>query len=261
MSQRAARDPRTAVDKAMSLLSAFGDEAYLGVGLSDLARRAGLSKSTAFRLLATLQANGAVERAGNAYRLGEMIQDLGQTSESEYQGWVRDALTPYLASLYDYTRQTVHLAMLEGTDVVYLNKLYGHVAVKSPSRIGGRVPAYCTAVGKVLLSQNPQAVEGSIERGLRRWTQNTITDPEDFRAEISEVKRRGLAYDREEVTMGLSCVGAPVFDRHKKVVAAFSISGATGKFNPRDVEEVLRKVCFEASRSVSALVTPGRPGA
>lgn len=253
MPKNAPRDPRTAVDKAMSLLSAFGDEANVGVGLSVLARRAGLSKSTAFRLLATLQSNGAVERAGSAYRLGSMVQNLGQTSETEYQGWIRDALTPYLTGLYEHTRQTVHLAVLDGTDVVYLNKLYGHLAVKSPSRIGGRVPAYCTAVGKMLLTQDPAAVEESIKSGLRSWTPQTITDPDAFRAEISEVKRRGLAYDREEVTPGLCCVSAPVFDRQKKVVAALSISGAAGKFSPQNVEDVLRKVCFEASRAVFAL--------
>lgn len=253
MPQRSPRDPRTAVDKAMSLLKAFGDEAYVGVGLSVLARRADLSKSTAFRLLATLQTNGAVERAGSAYRLGSMIQGLGQTRETDYQGWVRDALTPSLTGLYEYTRHTVHLAVLEGTDVVYLNKLYGPRAVKSPSRIGGRVPAYSTAVGKVLLSQDPRAVKETLNAGLRAWTPNTITDPEAFRAEILEVRRRGLAYDREEAAPGLCCVGAPVFDRQKKVVASLSISGAAGRFIPSDVEEVLRKVCFEASRAVSAL--------
>ena len=109
-----ARDDRTAVDKAMSLLNAFGNDSMVGVGVSELARRADLSKSTAFRLLGMLQRNGAVERAGNAYRLGKMIQDLGTTQESALHGRMRDALTPYLADLYELTKQTVHLAVLQG---------------------------------------------------------------------------------------------------------------------------------------------------
>lgn len=247
------RDDRTAVDKAMSLLNAFGQDSVAGVGVSELARRADLSKSTAFRLLGMLQRNGAVERAGNAYRLGKMILDLGDTQESAQHGRMRDALTPYLADLYELTKQTVHLAVLQGTDVIYLNKLYGHLQVRSPSKIGGKAPAYCTAVGKVLLAFDPASAEEALRGELSAWTPHTITDPEVLRMELATIRKQHVGFDREEILMGLNCIAAPVMGPAGKPVAALSISGPIGKFIPDSQSEVLRKVCYAASRSVAAV--------
>jgi|SRR5690606_19301960 len=249
----ATRDNRTAVDKAMALLSAFGEEAATGVGVSELARRAELSKSTAFRLLASLQSNGAVERAGNAYRLGKMIQNLGTTQESDLHARLRDALTPYMVNLYETTRQTVHLAVLQGTDVVYLNKLYGQLAVRSPSRIGGRLPSYCTAVGKVLLAYNLDAAEIVLTKDMHAWTEHTITESYRLSAELTAIRKNNVGYDREEILMGLNCVAAPVFDGTGKAVAALSISGPTGRFLPESQTTILRRVSYEASRAAAAV--------
>lgn len=253
------RDPRTAVDKAMALLNAFGDDAQVGLGVSELARRAELSKSTAFRVLGMLEANGAVERAGTAFRLGPMIEALGETQESVYHGRVRDVLTPFLADIYVLTRQTVHLAVLQGTDVVYLNKLHGHLHSRTPSRIGGRVPAYCTAVGKVLLSDEPDLVEESIRSGLLAWTPNTITDPDAFRREIRRVRRERLAYDREEIMTGLHCIAAPILSTRGKAVAGLSISGPRGRYRPEDYESALRQVCYRASKAASTVESAKEP--
>lgn len=248
-----ARDERTAVDKAMSLLKALGSDSVGGVGVSELARRANLSKSTAFRLLGMLQRNEAVERAGNAYRLGKVIQDLGTTQESEMHGRMRDALTPYLADLYELTKQTVHLAVLQGTDVVYLNKLYGHSQVRSPSRIGGMAPAYCTAVGKVLLAFDPENSDQALQSELAAWTPHTITDPEQLRGELAKIRKIHMGFDREEILVGLNCIAAPVMGPNGKPVAALSISGPTGIFIPESQSEVLRKVCYAASRAIAAV--------
>lgn len=252
-SSTTSRDSRTAVDKAMALLNSFGEEALTGVGVSELARRANMSKSTAFRVLSMLQDNGAVERAGDAYRLGKMIQDLGARQESEWNGRMRDVLTPFLADLYELTKQTVHLAVLEGADVVYLNKLYGHLQVRSPSRIGGRAPAYCTAVGKVLLAYDHPAAEAVLKSTLLRWTPATITDPDALRQELATVRETNIAFDREEILTGLNCISAPVLGQSGVAVAALSVSGPVGKFRPESQEAVLRKVCFAAGRAVGAL--------
>lgn len=246
------RDLRSSVDKAMALLNAFGEDGVTGVGVSELSRRADMSKSTAFRLLSTLQNNDAVERAGSAYRLGRMIRTLGVPKESEAHGRLRDALTPFLASLFEHTRQTVHLAVLDGTDVRYLNKLYGLLAVRSPSRTGGRAPAHCTGVGKVLLAFSPAATRQVLSEPLLAWTPQTITDPEKFRVELAEIQRTRLAYDREEILTGLHCIAAPIVNSANVPVAAMSISGPVGKFVPENQADVLRKVCYEASRTVSA---------
>src|SRR6185369_16671772 len=117
------RDDRAAVDKAVSLLAAFGAEACTGLGVSELARRTHLSKTTAHRVLGMLERNGVVERSGTSYRLGARLHELGRVAQVPGHERIRDLLLPFLTDLYELTRQTVHLAVLHGTDVVYLAKL------------------------------------------------------------------------------------------------------------------------------------------
>lgn len=261
------RDSRTAVDKALSLLVAFGPEAASGVGVSELARRSGLSKSTAFRVLAMLERNGAVERAGSQYRLGPLIQQLATPQLSSDDDLVRDTLTPFLVNLYERTRHTVHLAVLEGTEVIYLNKLHGLHQVPSPSRIGGRIPAYATAVGKILLAHDDEALERVLASELSPWTPDTITDPGRLREEVLRSREEGLAHDHEEIMAGLECVAAVVTSPTGTAVAAMSISGPAGRLASRVVEPSLRSVCADASRAYSSRrraerrAAANRPGA
>ncbi len=248
-----ARDERTAVDKSISVLKAFGKEAHLGLGVSELARRAGLSKSTTFRLLGMLERNGVVERAGTAYRLGRLIQELGAPPSGPAHDAVRDALTPYLADLYEATHQTVQLAVLSGAHVVYLNKLEGRQRLRTPSRIGGRMPAYCTAVGKMLLAYDPEAVELTLAAPRHAWTARTIVDVSELTAELDRVRRRGIAVDRGESLDSLTCIAAPVLGRDRRPVAALSISGDSSSFRPDQHENVLRRVCMHAGRALAEL--------
>lgn len=246
------RDSRTAVDKALSLLGAFGKDASSGVGVSELARRTQLSKSTAFRLLAVLEKNGAVERAGSNYRLGPLLNELTAPVTVPEVEEIRDILTPFLAHLYERTRQTVHLAVLEGTDVVYLNKLHGLHHVPAPSRIGGRLPAFCTAVGKIMLCYNPALIEEVLSEELPQWAPHTVTDPDELRAQLQEAKQRGLAVEREEVRRGLSCIAGPVLSATGTPVAALSVSAATGRFDPQTEAHAVAEVCQKASQAYAA---------
>ena len=242
------RDDRAAVEKALSLLEAFGADANTGLGVSALARRAGLSKSTAFRLLAMLERKRAVERAGTAYRLGPLLHDLGAGAEQPVHEAVRDLLTPYLAELYEQTHQTVHLAVLSGKDIVYLNKLQGHRRVRTPSKINGRLPAYCTGVGKVLLARTPEAAESTLRSRLVGWTPNTITDPHVLEAELERIREGGIAYDDGESMTDLICVAAAV-NGPNGPVAALSVSGPRGYFDPEAQAAALRRMAFAASQS------------
>ncbi|MDO5683196.1 MAG: IclR family transcriptional regulator [Propionibacteriaceae bacterium] len=246
------RDSRTAVDKALSLLGAFGKDASSGVGVSELARRTELSKSTAFRLLAVLEKNGAVERAGSNYRLGPLLNELTAPVTVPEVEELRDILTPFLAHLYERTRQTVHLAVLEGTHVVYLNKLHGLHHVPSPSRIGGRLPAFCTAVGKILLCYNQTLVDEVLAEELPQWTPYTVTDPEELRKQLLDAKTRGFAFEREETMRGLSCIAAPVLSVTGTPVAALSVSAPTGRFDPNAELHAVREVCAKASQAYAA---------
>lgn len=251
-----ARDDRSAVDKAFSVLRAFGEDAHVGVGVSELARRAALSKSTTFRVLASLEANGAVERVGTAYRYGTFVEGLGTAAESPLTALVRDTLTPFLADLYEHTRLTVQVAMLRGVHVTYLNKLEGHQRLRSPSRIGGRMPAYCTGVGKVLLADDPVAVEEVLRAPRHGWTKNTITAEAALVDELARVRADGVAFDRGESLDTLVCVAAPVKAANGRVVAALSVSGDATSLAALRHENVLRAVAYNASRALCVAQRP-----
>lgn len=246
------RDGRAAVDKAISVLKAFGKDAHLGIGVTELARRSGLSKSTTFRLLGMLERNGVVERAGSAYRLGRVMQELGAQASTPGQERIRDLLTPFLADLYEATHLTVQLAVLSGANVVYLNKLEGHQRLRTPSRIGGRMPAYCTGVGKVLLAFDAEAAEEALHSPRHAWTPNTVVDEQLLREEFTRVRRSGIAVDLGESLASLACLAGPILGRDGRPVAAMSISGDAATFRPDAHEHVLRTVCYAASRAVSA---------
>lgn len=243
------RDDRAAVDKAISLLVAFGDHTGSGLGVSELARRARLSKSTAYRVLGMLERNGVVERAGTRYRLGARLNELGRAVYAPGHERIRDLLLPFLSDLYEVTRQTVHVAALHDTDVVYLAKLYGHRSVPAPSRIGGRLPAHCTAVGKVLLAYDPEAA-GRLTGPLPRLTPRTISDPAQLAAELDRIRREGVAFDEEESQLGLSCVAAVVFGAGGRPVAALSISSPLGRVDTRRLSADLRRVAATATRAM-----------
>lgn len=246
----ATRDDRAAIDKAVSLLVSFGEQASTGIGVSELARRAGLSKSTAFRLLGMLARNGVVEKVGSEYRLGSRLHELGTSVYSAEHDFIRDVLTPFGADLLEMTRQTVHLAALHGTDVVYIGKLFGHRQVASPSRIGARVPAHCTAVGKVLLAFDPAAFDAVIAQELQGLTPRSITDPAALAAQLVRIRQEGIAYDDQEAAPHLTCVAAPVFGVGGRPVAALSVSGSVGAFEPRAQAPALRRVARAASQAV-----------
>lgn len=231
----------------MCLLLAFGNEASSGIGVSELARRVNLSKSTAFRLLAMLERNGVVEKVGTQYRLGVRLHQLGRDVYSPHHDRVRDALIPFLGDLYERTHRTVHLAALHGSDVVYLAKLHGHRRQPCPSRIGGHVPAHATAVGKALLAYDTDACERAMTSDLASLTPMTLTKPSELAAELERVRRIGVAYDMEEAQPGLFCVGVPLLSIHRRPIAAFSVS-VPAAAELTQVEPILRQVASEASR-------------
>lgn len=241
--------PRGAVDKAFDLLRAFGDNGNVGIGVSELARRADMSKSTAFRLLSTLAANGAVEKAGDVYRIGPLFFDIAKTADTQDHDQVSELLTPFLAALFERTRQTVHLGYLLGTDIVYANKLFSVRSVEAPSRIGGRVPAFCTGVGKAIMAWDEDKIEEVIAAGLPQWTPYTITDPHQLRDVLAQVRDEGVAYDRQEITVGLNCVAAPIYGRGHVPVAAMSVSGPVSELRPEDYKDVVKRVAAAASKA------------
>lgn len=238
----------TAVDKALTLLTQFGSDETVGV--SELARRAGLSKSTAFRLLTIMHRNGFIDRRGSGYRLGSEIYDLGNRVYERNPARLREIAMPYIADLYAWCHDTIQLGVLDDVNVLYLEKLYGHHRPQSPSRVGSRIPAYRTALGKVLLSQDFGAAERTIAGGLRAATAKTITNGQQLRTELARVRLAGVAFDNEELAVGLVCVAVPITDRRGRTVASLSISGPKDRFDPQRCTHRLRSTAFDLSNAV-----------
>lgn len=203
-----------------------------GVTLAELGRRTGLAKGTLHRVCGDLVAAGMLERRDNLYRLGRLMFELGMRASVE-----RDLLEvagPFLEELRAEVNETVHLGVRDGIEVVYIAKLAGRRQMSVPSRTGGRLGLYCTAVGKALLAHAPADVLESVVRdGLARKTPRTITAPGILARQLKQVRLSGVSFEFEESRLGLVCVGAPIFDLEGEVVAAVSVAGPVTRFNPQ----------------------------
>ncbi len=215
----------TSVGKALSLLDCFGDHDH-AVGVTEMARRVGLPKSTVHRLVALLVSGGYLERLDSGrYRLGIRVFELG--SRAAHPGEIRRKASPVLHDLSRITGEVSHLAVLEGDDVIYVEKVESSDSVSVPSMVGRRNPAVATAVGKAMLAWKSRhdllALAG---RGLPLYTPRSLNSADALLREVDEIRRTNLALDDEERAKGLVCVAAPVRDRSHRVVAAVSLAGS-----------------------------------
>lgn len=238
------------LDRAFLILDSFGpDDGELR--LAEIARRTGIPKPTVLRIATALTDWGALERTGAGYRLGVRLFELGGLTRRQRR--LRDVALPFMEDLYEATHETVHLAVLEGATTLIVEKIAGHQPIPVPSRVGGRGPAYCTGLGKALLAFSPPEVtEAVIAAGLDRWTPYTIVVPALLRDHLAEVQRSGVAYEREESTVGVVCAAAPVFDRHREVVAAISVAASVHRMSPERLAPAVRTAALSLSRAMVA---------
>ncbi|PKW15638.1 IclR family transcriptional regulator [Saccharopolyspora spinosa] len=193
--------------------------------LDQLAQRLGVHKSTAMRLLRTLEAGRFVRREDvHHYRLGSTLFDLAHQALEDLD--VRGVARQHLVALGEISGHTVHLATLEDDQVVYIDKVDSQHPVRMYSRIGRRVPVHCTAVGKVLVAGWPTQQRRRFAEQLNypKLTTNTIDSAERFLAELDRVRTQGYAVDRSEHEDFIHCVGAPIRNHRGEVVAALSLS-------------------------------------
>jgi DNA-binding IclR family transcriptional regulator len=250
-----------AIERAVSILNAFSmDDPELGV--TELADRLGLHKSTVHRFMVNLDAAGLVERNARTgrYRLGLHVFELGALVMQQMNLW--DEALPFLEGLVHDTGETGHLAVLDGGEAIYIERVEARRALRVPSAIGRGYPAHATNLGKVLLADLPrERVEAIIaERGLAAYTPQTITDPEELEADLELIRRRGYAVDNEEYDEGLRCIGAAVRDHSGNVVAALGIGGPVTRITPERVEE-LGDLVMTAARGLSRRLGAHQSGA
>jgi DNA-binding IclR family transcriptional regulator len=212
-----------AVRRAVSLLKSFTAQEPER-GLADLARAAGLNKTTAFRLLSALAGEGLVERTAEAYRLGPELLALGARVLGA--GDLRTAARPELQALAEQTRETASVEVLVGRDVLILDEAMGRHVLGTVPSVGTRWPAHATSTGKVLLAHAPREVlDAFLQRSLPAPTLRTISAPSAFRRELRRVRGRGYAVTVEELEPGFVAVAAPIRAASGQVVAALSVGG------------------------------------
>lgn len=207
--------------RLLALLGAFDSE-HRSLTLSELARRAELPVATAYRLLGELVVGGVlVRRASGEFVIGRRLWDLGLLAP--VQSGLRQVASPFLHDIYGATLATVHLAVRDEMQVLYLDRLSGHASVPVVSEIGSRLPLHATGVGKVLLAYAPDEVQAQVFANLTRVTRYTITQPGRLHEEIRGVHRDGYAQTSEEMSLGACSVAVPIRTHDGAVVAALGI--------------------------------------
>jgi DNA-binding IclR family transcriptional regulator len=221
MAGNALRPGVTVASKVMALLGAF-DSSHRALTLSDLARRSGISLPTAHRLVGELVDWGAlVRRPSGEYVVGRRLWDLGLLAPA--QSGLRQVASPFLQDIYGATLATVHLAVRDGKEVLYLDRVSGHASVPVVSQVGSRLPLHATGVGKVLLAYAPPMIQEEVLANLQRVTPYTITQPGRLRADMQRVYREGFAMTVEEMSLGACSVAVPIRVASGGVVAAVGI--------------------------------------
>jgi IclR family KDG regulon transcriptional repressor len=239
----------SSVSNALTLLDAFTADKPEPT-LSELARQIGVHKSSAFRLLSTLEAHGFVEKspAGHGYRLGWKLLELAGRLLSRYE--LRELAAPHMEQLAQRSGEIVHLSVLDGGEIVYLEKKGRSQPLTVSTTVGGRSPAHASAMGKVLLAglSEEQLRRTLSGLSLRRFTPTTITDRKQLRRELAAIRRQGYALDNEETFPGIRCVAAPLRDQGGRVVAALSVTSPTQRMSARRQAEIRQWVTDTAAR-------------
>ena len=221
------------IARISAVLDCFSHEERL-VSLADMARRTGLPKSTLSRITAEMVEYRYLERHPRGFTLGLRFFELGEQASRPRS--LRRLAYAKMEELRSRSGNTVHLAVLEGNEVVYIDKLAARTTPALPSRIGGRMPAFATGVGKALLAFASQDVEDRvIDNGLWAVGPKTITEPGALRTELARIRKVGYAVEVEESAVDSCCVAAPILNgAGGQPIAAISLSGS---FTPAEIDE------------------------
>lgn len=234
------------LDRLDALLGAFDDE-HVTLSSGGLVARTGLPRTTVHRHVTAMVRCGWLTREAGRYRLGDRLFELGSATRLHTR--LRGPAAASLHELAVATRRTVHLGVLDGTDVLYVDKIDGRGPVTTGiTRVGGRRPAHCTAIGKALVAWSGEDARARLlSTRLRPYTAATIVEPTRLDVELRRVADDGLATDREESAVGLSCLAAPVLAADGRCVAAVSVSGRVDRSGPTNLVTMLRETAAACS--------------
>jgi DNA-binding IclR family transcriptional regulator len=235
------------LDRALAILDTLSAEGP-DLSLGEVADKVGLHKSTAHRIIMVMERHKLIERnsANSRYRLGLKLFELGTKAVSKLD--LRERARPFLERLVLETSETVHLCILDDSEVVYLDKIEPTRSVRMATSVGRRNPAHCTAVGKAILAYlSPSQVEAIVRKqGLNAMTAKTITSFVELKKELGAIRERGYAIDNEEIEEGVRCVGCVVRGFSGEPLAAISISAPAFRLTEEKVKNVSQPVVAAA---------------
>jgi DNA-binding IclR family transcriptional regulator len=237
------------VGRAVAILEQFRDTRVLGV--TTIANRIGIHKSTCFGLLHTLQLLGYIQQDQETglYSLGLKAFELGQAYIGNLD--LRALARPFLTDLMERFSETVHLVVAEGHRAVYIDKVETPSAMTISSKIGREAPLHCTGVGKALFAFMPEVERAAVvAEGLHRYTEFTLVDPDVLETNLAAIRAAGYAMDDQEREIGLRCVAAPIFNARGQATAAISVSGPSSRVTYEKAME-LAGVILTSTREIS----------
>lgn len=240
--------PVSMIERMTLILDAF-DANTPTLTLLELVERTGLPRSTVHRILDQMIRLRWLAHSAGGYRLGMRTLELGGLTADHNE--IRDAVSPLLHELSQRTGMVGHLAVLDGREVVYLDKAGGRFAAALPTRLGGRMPAHATALGKSMLAAlEPTIAEAAFRGRLPQLTPRTLAEPDALHRELGQIRlRQGVAIDREEAMVGIACVAAPLRGRGAPP-AALSLSGRAEAMSYDRLARVVLEVVHEAGRAL-----------
>ena len=237
------------LEKALNILELF-DEGGKELTVTEISSGLDLNKPSTFRILSNLEDFGYLDKdpKTSRYFLGPKLYHLGMLAEPHVR--IKKVARPFLKGMNEQCHETVHLAVLQQGDALYVDKIEGKRTIRVITRVGARLPAHCSGVGKMLLSSLPEEalVKTLLKKGLTRFTENTITDLDILKQELAKCAKRGYAIDNEEIEKGLRCVAAPVCE-NGEIVAAVSISAHGERFYLESSRYI--SIVMETARSIS----------
>lgn len=241
------------VDRALLILEELAKNKN-GCGVTRLASILGLHKSTTHRLLISLMNREYVKKdvESNNYKLGTRLLFLANALLDSFD--LRTIAKPFLQELANKTKEIVHLAVLDGEEAVYIEKVEStrEDSIRIYSQIGKRVPLHCTGVGKVLLCDMEFSKVKKLlkEEDMIKYTPNTIDNYYDLENELKKIREQGYGFDEIEHEEGIRCVATPIYDRHHKVIASISIAGPTIHVTKERIPELIKDLT-QAAKSIS----------
>ena len=242
-----------AVSHALDLLEQFHGEVD-ELGVTELSKRLKLHKNNVFRLLATLESRGYIEqnKVTENYRLGLKTLELGQTFIRQ-MGILRQS-KPIIEALAKECNETTYVAILKEFSIIYLDAVETTMTVRVVPRVGSWLPAYCTAAGKTQIAHmSEEELEDYLNtHELKPFTDNTITDRDVLKKQLTVVAEQGYAVDDEELDIGVKCVSAPIRDYTRRIIGAVSVSGPSMRFSQERMEKVLIPLTLKAAEEISA---------